>query len=255
MIHDNKEKMLNHQDSTEGSDNNMRKFELNSKLNRVSFILFGVGMLLPWNAMLAAMDFFKEEFPSYEPSFSLLVAVSAPMFGVQALVFFLLQSIPLHFKVTTMFIVSTLVTFGLVLVPLWVSDESTAYWLVIMLSLIFGSAYALLQAALYGLAGPSAELLNNLNLGIGISGLSVNMLRIVVLASISSNTVGAQIFFYTTGAYLLLCTYLAWRFVTDFQNDQKFKSTILESQLGDRDENNYEYKPVRNGEASENKEV
>ena len=136
--------MLNHQESTtEGSDN-FRKFELNSRFNRISFVLFGVGMLLPWNAMLAAMDFFTDAFPSYEPSFSLLVAVSAPMFGVQALVFFLLQSIPLHFKVTIMFIVSTLVTFGLVLVPIWVSDESTAYWLVIMLSLLFGSAYALL---------------------------------------------------------------------------------------------------------------
>ena len=55
---------------------------MTSTLNKVSFILFGVGMLLPWNAMLAAMDFFTEEFPSYKPSFSLLVAVSAPMFGV-----------------------------------------------------------------------------------------------------------------------------------------------------------------------------
>ena len=102
----------------------------------------------------------------------------------------------MHFKVTTMFVVSTLITFGLVLVPLWVSDESTAYWLVIMLSLLFGSAYAVLQAALYGLAGPSAELMNNLNLGIGISGLSVNLLRIIVLASIDDNAIGAQIFFY-----------------------------------------------------------
>lgn len=123
---------------------NYRKFNLNSKINTVSFTMFGVGMLLPWNAMLAAMDFFKDEFPSYEPSFSLLVAVSAPMFLVQALVFFLLQNIPRQVKVTLMFAISTVITFGLVLVPICIEDESTAYWLVITLSLMFGSAYAVL---------------------------------------------------------------------------------------------------------------
>ena len=82
--------------------------------------------------------------------------------------------------------------------------------------MLFGSVYAVLQAALYGLAGPQAVLLNKLNLGIGISGLSVNCLRIIVLASVESNSVGAQIFFYVTGAYLLVCTYLAWKFVHDY---------------------------------------
>ena len=70
------------------------KFELNSTINKISFLLLGVGILLPWNAMLAAMDFFTNSFPDYEPSFSLLVAVSAPMFIVQAIVFFFLQNIP-----------------------------------------------------------------------------------------------------------------------------------------------------------------
>ena len=183
-------------------------------------------MLLPWNAMLAAMDFFKEEFPSFEPQFSLLVAVSAPMFGVQAIAFFFLQYMALHLKVTAMFVLSTIITFGLVLIPLTVSDEATAYWLVITLSLLFGSVYAILQAALYGLAGPALPLLNNLNLGIGISGLSVNLLRILVLATIESNTVGAQIFFYTTGIYLLVCTYLAHQFVSGFNADQNARSVI-----------------------------
>jgi len=44
-----------------------------------SFLMFGIGMLLPWNAMLAAMAFFISSFPAYKPSFELLVAVSVPM--------------------------------------------------------------------------------------------------------------------------------------------------------------------------------
>ena len=74
--------------------NNFNKFDLNSKINKVSFLLFGVGILLPWNAILASMDFFKEQFPSYKPSFTLIVAVSAPMLIVQAIVFFAIDKIP-----------------------------------------------------------------------------------------------------------------------------------------------------------------
>ena len=54
-------------------------FVLSSSLNQFSFLCFGIGYMLPWNAMLAAMDYFETEFPSYKPSFSLLVAVSGPM--------------------------------------------------------------------------------------------------------------------------------------------------------------------------------
>ena len=79
---------------------------------------------------------------------------------------------------------------------------------------------------MYGLAGPAIGLLNNLNLGIGISGLSVNCLRIVVLATIESNTVGAQIFFYTTGVYMFVCSYLAWLFVKNYNSDQNAKSML-----------------------------
>ena len=118
-----------------------------------------------------------------------------------------------------MLALSTAITFALVLIPICLNDESSAYWIVISLSVLFGSAYAVLQAALYGLAGPTLVLLNALNLGLGFSGLSVNVLRIIVLASVESSETGAQIFFYTTGAYLMLCTYLAWRFIHHYQRD------------------------------------
>ena len=86
-----------------------------------------------------------------------------------------------------MFGLSTAITFGIVLVSLSVTDESAAYWIVLSLGFLFGCCYAIMQAALYGLAGPSAALMNNLNLGIGLSGLSINLLRVITLASIKDN--------------------------------------------------------------------
>ena len=148
------------------------------------------------------------------------------MFLVQALVFFFLQNLALQFKVTAMFAINMLVTFGLVLIPITVADEAIAYWLVITLSILFGSSCAILQAALYGLAGPFAQLMNNFNLGIGISGLSVNFLRIIVLATVKRNLQGAQIFFYTAGAYLMVCTALAYRFVRNYEEDLNSRSLV-----------------------------
>lgn len=58
------------------------KFNPVSLANRISFLCFGIGMLMPWNAMLANMAFYIEIYPNYEPSFTLIVAVSAPIFIV-----------------------------------------------------------------------------------------------------------------------------------------------------------------------------
>ena len=105
------------------------------------------------------------------------------------------------------------------LAPICISDQSTGYWVVIALSVLFGSVYAVLQASLYGLAGPAVVLLNNLNLGIGLSGMSINLVRIVLVASVSSNTVSAQIFFYISGSFLIVCTYLAWNFINNYNKE------------------------------------
>ena len=82
------------------------------------------------------------------------MAVSAPIFVVQAMVFFLMQEIALHYKLTLTFALNTLITFALVLVPLEIDDEKTSYYIVLALSCLFGVSYAFLQAGLYGEAGP-----------------------------------------------------------------------------------------------------
>ena len=93
--------------------------------------------------------------------------------------------------------------------------------------------------ACYSLAGPSVELLNNFNLGVGISGLTINCFRIIILATIDSNTTGAQIFFYTTGVYLMLCSYLAWKFVCDFEAHNRLHSFMSVSGAPDSDFNDH----------------
>ena len=136
-------------------------------------------------------------------------------------------------KVTLMFALSTIITFAIVIVSLCFDDESSSYWTVLTLCFLFGCCYAILQAALYGLAGPSFVLMNNLNLGLGFSGLSVNVMRMIVLASVEDPRKGAQIFFYTAGVYLLCCTILAARFVHKFEKNEASK--VTPSKFGNSD--------------------
>lgn len=44
------------------------------------FILFGIGALLPWNAVLTALDFFIQSFPNYNPAFIFGLTLNAPNF-------------------------------------------------------------------------------------------------------------------------------------------------------------------------------
>lgn len=121
-----------------------KKPMLDSTINRISFLMFGIGMLLPYNAILAAMDFFTLKFPSYQPEFSLLVAVSTPMLLIQAIGFFFVNRIPLDLRLTLTFATNTTITFLIGLSPLLVDNEATAYYLVITLAVLFGSSVALL---------------------------------------------------------------------------------------------------------------
>ena len=113
---------------------------------------------------------------------------------------------------------------------MYVKNEQTSYWVVISLSTLFGVSYAFLQSGLYGAAGPCPALTNSLTVGLGISGLGVNLLRMLLLASTStmenSLDVSAQIFFYITASFMALCSFLAFRFVKMSESAKKYRDSM-----------------------------
>lgn len=124
-------------------------------MNSLCFLAFGIAMLLPYNSLIAAIDFFITRLPNYEPSFSFLLALSASMCTMQAACFFILNSLPLKIRITLSLIVNALVTIGLGIVPLEIENETLAYILSVILVFIFGIFVAILQSTLYSIAGPS----------------------------------------------------------------------------------------------------
>jgi len=57
-------------------------------------------------------------------------------------------------------------------------------------------------------------------LGIGVSSLVVNAVRMVFLAAVPNLNIEAQMFFYGSALFLLFCTYLSYVFVSEYEADE-----------------------------------
>jgi hypothetical protein len=93
--------------------------------------------------------------------------------------------ITVQVKLCVALILNTVVASLLAAIPVVIKDESTCYAFVLGLMLWQGCNIAFLQSALYGIAGVSHKLTNNLMVGIGMGGVSLNLLRIILKASVS----------------------------------------------------------------------
>ena len=110
----------------------------------------GVGFLLPYNALFAAMDYFKRNlYPEYNPGFTFVVAVSGPMLLSQIISFLYLEKIPLKIKMSLTFGLNGVLTIMMVVLYNIFDYEdprqvSISYKLMLMLAGIYGCSVALL---------------------------------------------------------------------------------------------------------------
>lgn len=96
------------------------------------------------------------------------------------------------------------------------NNETLSYYLIMFDVVIYGIMFGFLQMTLYGMAGPSPKLTSNLMIGVGIGGVAINLLRALLYATISSLRVSSQVFYYASTVFMVFCTYLAYRFVSEY---------------------------------------
>lgn len=64
----------------------------------------------------------------------------------------------------------------------------------------------------------------------GLSGLLINILRILLLITIPNNlTKNAELFFYTSAGFLAICAVLAYRFVKDYEDKFQNKNQVFDA--------------------------
>ena len=191
---------------------------------KLIFILFGVGSLLGWNALLTELDFFQFFVPSMNPfvSFSFLNYILNIVF--QCLLTIKKDLFPLKFQLILGIVGS--IAF-LILIPMFTiilkEDSFVNRFVTGSLIVLMGFINALCQGGFYSLvANFPLEIIVSFSTGQGFSGIGMNLLQYIVLVSINSDTfdnkhpeeqrriyiIRGWVFFIISSLILLICLIL-----------------------------------------------
>lgn len=178
-----------------------------SKRLVVAFFLLGVGVLLPWNAVLSALDFFAAAHPDE----------NAPQFLTNAYTFpFMLSGVILIFTPThhravavfSSFFLLTLVSASIPLIP------ESVIWPAVVATGVMGCVGGLAQSTLYGIVNlfPEGSVTTAFNSGGGIASVLIVAIRIASRlllddqsGSVDSLRLGFRVFFLVCTALCSTC--------------------------------------------------
>jgi solute carrier family 29 (equilibrative nucleoside transporter), member 1/2/3 len=153
---------------------------------QISFFTLGVGVLLPWNAILAALDYYIILFPDVPVGLLFSIAYMWPMYLTSIVALFL--SADRHQANILLGIVTFAVTAIALpaIAPQAPSPGYRSFGLVGTLAIIavVGKANALVQSSLFAMAAmfPGSTCTHALNAGGGFAGVLLSSLRILTLA-------------------------------------------------------------------------
>jgi len=191
----------------------------------ICFIIFGIGSLLGWNAILSDISFFMNYQSKYDPS------TSFPFFNYAFNILFQLILIWkkqfLSYK-TQLIIGITSSIISLVILPLvailFEKNSLTGFILTAVIILILGFVDALCSSGFFGLTSFfPRKMIIYLSTGQGISGILMNIISFIVISCVNTGDngknakLGAIIFFSISGLILLITLIiLLLTYKTDF---------------------------------------
>ncbi|XP_076956951.1 equilibrative nucleotide transporter 8-like [Bidens hawaiensis] len=197
------------------SDPNQTKPKDTYKLAYIIHFLLGAGNLLPWNALITAIDYFGHLYPDkhVEKVFS-VAYMSSSLLTLVVMINWSNFSKLVSFKVRmnigfTMFVVCLMVT------PIldwarWHETSTSAFYVVVGSVVICGLADGLIGGSLVGSAGKlPKEYMQAVFAGTASSGILVSFLRIITKASLPHDQQGlkksAHLYFLVSTLILLIC--------------------------------------------------
>ena len=232
----------------EEAKNNENTISPNGGLKmKIIFIIFGTGSLLAWNAILSDISFFMYFQGKYDPSTSFAFCNFALNIAFQLIMIWKKQILPYKIQLIIGLIASI---FSLLSLPIVVvnfeKNSLTGFILSAAIILIQGLINALCMSGFFGLTSFfPREMIISLSTGQGISGILMNIIGYIVLASVNTgdddyNTkLGAIIYFSISGFILLLTLItLIFAFKTEYfryylgkTKDFESKSQQIESEI------------------------
>ena len=192
---------------------------------KIFFIIFGIGSLLAWNAILSDIGFFIHYQGRYDPSTSFAFFNYALNIVLQFIMIWKKQILSYKIQLTFGLIASII---NLIILPIVVTsfgkNSEIGFGLTAAIILFQGLVNAVCSIGFYGLTSFfPLEIIISLSTGQGISGILMNIIGYTVLASVDTgdndkdNKFGAIIFFSISGLILLLSLIiLFFAFQTDY---------------------------------------
>jgi len=120
-------------------------------------LIWGIGVLLPWNAVLSTMDFFDgetfKEFFSLKPDFVYAFAVNGLAVLVQIIVIIYGYKLSDRVKIQTGMFINAAIMLALPFTAHFISDPVTTFWACFVLLFIFGGVNGMVQCSVFASAG------------------------------------------------------------------------------------------------------
>ena len=210
---------------------NVSKTE-NKTLFKIIFLMFGLGTLLSWNAILSDIDYFNAKQKKFIPDVSFGFLNIFPNVIFQFIILAQKEK-SLKFKPKLM-IGLTISILLLSVIPFTVSpfdnDSLISFILTAFVIVLNGLVSAVLSSGFFGLASYfPTEYIVWLSGGQGFSGILMNLIQYICIALIESQTTRTIIFFGISGVILvgtLFCLIYAYR--TDFFREKLSKTADFE---------------------------
>ena len=244
----------------EEAKNNENTISPNGGLKmKIIFIIFGTGSLLAWNAILSDISFFMYFQGKYDPSTSFAFCNFALNIAFQLIMIWKKQILPYKIQLIIGLIASI---FSLLSLPIVVvnfeKNSLTGFILSAAIILIQGLVNALCMSGFFGLTSFfPREMIISLSTGQGISGILMNIIGYIVLASVNTGDddnnakLGAIIYFSISGFILLLTLItLIFAFKTEYFRYYLGKTKDFESK-SQQIENEIENQPITKASISD----
>jgi hypothetical protein len=182
---------------------------------RIIFVFFGIASLLGWNALITEIPFFLHYVPGIKPDVSMSFLNYAPNIIFQLILLCKKDLIPLKIQLI-IGIVGSIVF--LIIIPLFTMhlgiDTFKNKFLTCLFVIFFGFINALCSGGFFSLMTHfPLEMIVSLSSGQGFSGITMNILQFIVLASIKGEdekaiVKRAWVFFAVSAFILVVCLVL-----------------------------------------------
>ncbi|CAI2369597.1 unnamed protein product [Moneuplotes crassus] len=181
-----------------------------------TFLFLGMGLLMPFNTLMTALDYFIVKLPGHDVDFIASILANGPLFVFNLIMIIFSKYFPEKRTIGVTMMLMMAITLFLPFIPMVAGNNVETAWVIFIVSvLLLSSVNGMLQCMLYGFTGSvPGNYIAPLNTGVGVSGIVISVLRAISLIFFPTDSdpenpnffKGSLMYFIIVSLILVLCT-------------------------------------------------